>query len=139
MLKGTTTLNNGHKRFIERVIETETVWYFELDDGILHFEANDYEDTHVLPVFSDETLAMRFKKENEQDLEMFDIPLFEFLYEWLILLQEDDVVIGMNWREHEYGSEMEGNDLFDQIVDAMPEKMRTNYWNTALERLKKAA
>lgn len=108
-----------YNEFIERIIENEVVWGLKLkdEDDWAVSESNDYEDTGVMVFWSDKAYAKECAKEEWAEYEVTDIPLELFVKNWLTGLDEDGILVGVNWDGNLIGYETEPIELLNEIVN----------------------
>lgn len=110
--------NKRYKKFIDEVVENEIVWGLKLknQDGWAVAISNKYEDTEVMTFWSNKTYAKVCAKEDWSDYEACPIELENFLNDWLIGLNKDELLIGVNWDMNLIGLEVGPIDLRDEIL-----------------------
>lgn len=57
MLQDIATIEYKHKKFVERVVDFDTVWALESDEGFATTDSNDFEDAKLIPFWSDKAYA----------------------------------------------------------------------------------
>lgn len=115
--------------FIARVIEQETVWFLENDEGAAYVESNEDADAVVLLFWSDRADAKRARKTGFKEYEVAEISLLEFVFKWLPGMAEDEVLAGANWTGDPGGLELDSEQLQDDLLEAMGEEMRATYYD----------
>jgi hypothetical protein len=108
-----------YERFIQRVTETKLVWGLKDDEGWCICASNKFENTDVMPFWSDEAYARQCAVEEWSNFEPTLIPLEEFMDLWLSGMNEDDLLVGVNWNAKLIGLEVEPADLFEELEDAL--------------------
>lgn len=136
MMLDTATCEANHRRFIKRVIESETVWYLQSAEGVAVAESYDYEDAEVLLFWSDRAYAGRAKIASFPDHQEESTTLFSFLYRWLPGMTGDGVLAGTNWTGELVGLEFQAFPLRKQIEAAMPDSLKAAYEAKYLELTK---
>ncbi|GAF11251.1 hypothetical protein JCM19046_3053 [Bacillus sp. JCM 19046] len=101
-----------HERFVKRVLEKETVWGLESEDGWCVCPSNQYEDTTVMLFWSDEAYARQCAVEEWSHYKPSPLQLEEFKKGWLPGMNEDGLLVGTNWNGKLIGLEVEPYDLF---------------------------
>jgi hypothetical protein len=130
MLRDVADAEADHRRFIERVIESETVWLLHHGtDGVAYCESNDYEDEEIAVImfWSDRAYAARTQKQSLPEFEPAEISLFDFLFKWLRGMADDGALAGANWTGDLIGLETDPEDLQEEIVEQMPPEMIARY------------
>ncbi|MGF1764432.1 DUF2750 domain-containing protein [Aliivibrio kagoshimensis] len=97
--------------FISETKENELVWGLKNEDGWLACDSTEFENSEVMPFWSNEADAKTHNVEEWADFEVLHIPLDIFVEDWLITLSEDGVLIGANWNDTLEGKEVEPSDL----------------------------
>ncbi len=133
MLRDIADSEADHRRFIQRVVQAETVWALKGNDGFAWCESNDDDGRDVIMFWSDRAYAERVRKAEFPEHSPVDISLFDFLFRWLPGMSGDGVLGGTNWTGQLIGLESDPDELQDQITDEMPQVMVGNY----MERLKR--
>jgi hypothetical protein len=106
---------DNHDLFIRRVKETGIVWGLKADDDWAVCESNEYEDQVVFPFWSDEADARIHCVDEWADYAPATIPVDEFAKDWLVGMEEDDVLVGTNWDADLSGAEVEPMDLAEEL------------------------
>lgn len=125
-LDGATTRVNKD-RFIQRVIESEVIFYLSGEDGVANSVSNENESIVILMFWSDAAYARRVLKHGFDDCEVQEINLFDFLYRWLPGMSGDGVLAGVNWTSDLIGPESDPYELRIELEELMPLKMQKEY------------
>lgn len=106
-----------YEKFIKEVSKTETVWGLKLKnkDGWAVVLSNEYEDAEVMLFWSEKRLAKLCIVEEWMEYEVNSITLENFMNNWLIGLDEDDLLVGLNWDFNLIGLEVEPIDLLNDL------------------------
>ncbi|KQL39171.1 hypothetical protein AN960_09315 [Bacillus sp. FJAT-25509] len=110
-----------YKKFIKRVIENGVVWGLECEDKWCVCESNEYEDAMVMPFWSDEAYARQCNINDWSIYKPSPIPLDIFMNNWLNGMNEDGLLVGINWNAELIGVEIEPFDLFDELEKLLEE------------------
>jgi hypothetical protein len=108
-------------RFIVEAIENGCVWSLEGPDGWALCGSEQYENTDVMPFWSQEEFARIHCKEDWKEYKPVAIELVEFLEDWLTGMHEDVVLVGINWDSELEGTEMEPLDLLQEFDQELAE------------------
>ncbi|MBK1790206.1 DUF2750 domain-containing protein [Persicirhabdus sediminis] len=127
MLLDRATCDANHRRFIERVVEKEMVWYLSHPAGVANSVSNDDEETTVLMFWSDRAYATRARSNGFEDYEETSMDLFDFLFRWLPGMSEDGVLAGTNWTGDLIGVECDPFELREEIESEMPVELQQNH------------
>lgn len=111
MVKLTSDLNANYQRFIEHVQESGQVWGLQSDEGWVIVDSTEYEETEVMPFWSEESYAREHCVGEWEDFEPVAMDLSEFLEDWLVGMAEDGVLVGPNWNSELEGLEVEPEDI----------------------------
>ncbi|CAI8808638.1 DUF2750 domain-containing protein [Chryseobacterium sp. IT-36CA2] len=121
MLQDHITVENRHKDFIKKIIETETVYALKGDVGYAtsYSSESEYEDGEPVQIICFWSDAARAKSciENEWDkYEPSSIPLNEFVENWCLGMNSDGVLVGTNFDNNLFGYEAEPLELILDIA-----------------------
>jgi hypothetical protein len=119
--------DDSHKRFVQRIVEKEIVWYLSNSEGVAHSESNDDEESTVLIFWSDEAYARRAKNETFPEYEETSMDLFDFLFRWLPGMSGDGALAGTNWTHDLIGVESDPFELREEIENEMSEDQRERH------------
>ncbi|PWI34126.1 DUF2750 domain-containing protein [Vibrio albus] len=97
--------------FINETKESKIVWGLRNEEGWLACDSAEFEDTEVMPFWSEKEDAEMQNVEEWEDFSVVEIPLDIFVEDWLITLSEDAVLIGVNWNAELEGKEVEPSEL----------------------------
>lgn len=88
--------------FISKLIDSKVVWGLQSDDdGWVVCDSTLFESTDVMPLWSSLELAKQHCTNEWADYTPEFITLADFLEFWVEDLNEDGVLIGLNWLEDE--------------------------------------
>lgn len=107
--------NANTDRFIMEAIQTGCVWGLEGPEGWALCPSERYNDTDVMPLWSERSLAARHCIEEWLDYQPVVIALEELLDDWLPGMHEDVLLVGVNWTAALEGDEWEPLDLLDEF------------------------
>ena len=127
MILDSATVESNFQRFINRVIENETVFYLSNDEGVANSVSNDDEEAIILMFWSDRSYAHRANKILPEEFSESEMTLFDFLYRWLPGMTGDGVLAGPNWNGDLVGREIEPFDLRTEIEERMPPELLEEY------------
>ncbi len=118
MIRDSATCQANHARFVSRIVEHETVWYLSGEEGTAICPSYDFEGCDVIMFFSDKAYAKRVKDQSFNEFEVQSMPLFDFLFRWLVGMAEDQVAAGTNWTGDLVGFEFDPQDLKEEVEEA---------------------
>ncbi len=118
-----TDLAPALSQFIDNVKEHQQVWGLQDDsgEGWVVCDSSEYEDTDVMPLWSDQALAQSHCTEEWVNFAPVAISLEELLEFWIEDLNEDGVLIGIDWRAEQECPEVEPVELAKFLVDVEAE------------------
>lgn len=114
-----------HREFIERIVSTEQVWGLVNEDGFATAGSNEYEDADAIPFWSEKEGAEAVAKDEWSSFKIEKVSLAEFLENWCVGMQNEDMIVGTNWDENLFGTELEPFDLALEIIDELRSKSKT--------------
>ena len=127
MLLDSATVESNFQRFVERVVEKESVFYLSNSDGVANSVSNDDEETTILMFWSDRAYATRAKGAFDEEFEEVEMQLFDFLYRWLPGMSGDGVLAGPNWNGDLVGKEIDPFEFRELIEKQMPSNLLQTY------------
>lgn len=109
--------------FIENVKENQCLWGLQDADGEgwVVCDSAEFENTDVMPLWSQETLALTHCTEEWSDYQAVQIPLSEFLEFWVSDFNDDGVLVGINWQNNDNCQEIDPIELAKSLVDVEEE------------------
>jgi hypothetical protein len=108
---------NRYKKFLERVPVSGVVWGLkEADDSFFVCESNEYEDTYVMAFWSERAYAKSCAVEELSHFEPSPIPLDIFMNNFLLGLDEDGLLVGLNWNSKLIGVEVEPAEVYEKLT-----------------------
>lgn len=105
----------NYHRFIERVRASGEVWGLCCDEAWAFCPSHEYEDTEVLVFWSDRAAAQKLADGEWSEHVPTAIPLDEFIDRWLRGMDEDGVLVGLDWDAGLSGLELEPIDVVEQL------------------------
>lgn len=117
MIRDTADCEADVRRFVERVAESEVVWYLRSDEGAACCGSDDEgeDPAAVLLFFSAEAYAKRCQLTHFDDHEIARMPLFDFLFRWLPGMSGDGLRAGPDWNGDLVGLELDPFELRERI------------------------
>ncbi|MDB2385949.1 DUF2750 domain-containing protein [Shewanella sp.] len=94
-----TELTATVENFIKNVKQHQTLWGLQDEnaEGWVVCDASEFEATDVMPLWSNEAHAKIHCTDEWQDYQAVAITLTEFLEEWVSDLNDDGVLVGLDW------------------------------------------
>jgi len=111
MSKLTADIDANLALFIEETQENQLVWGLRNEEGWLSCESTEFAESEVMPFWSSKEDAQIHNVEEWADFEVVEIPFDVFVEDWLITLDEDGVLVGLNWNAGLEGKELEPSQL----------------------------
>ena len=105
--------------FTAEVKPTQTLWALqdkESEDWVV-LDSLNYEQTEVMPLWSNAELALKHCTEEWQDYVPAAISLSDWLEYWVDDLIADNVVIGINWLGEESDLEIDLSEFTQALVE----------------------
>ncbi|MGL4474628.1 MAG: DUF2750 domain-containing protein [Shewanella sp.] len=105
--------------FIDNVKQHQLLWGLqdETGEGWVVCDSADFEDTDAMPLWSTEALASANCTDDWADYKAVAIPLSEYLEFWVSDLNDDGVVIGIDWQNDQDCVEVDPIVLAKHLVD----------------------
>ncbi|MCU0736154.1 MAG: DUF2750 domain-containing protein [Methylotetracoccus sp.] len=107
MIQLTGDLHANYQRFVENIQESGQVWSLQTPDGWVIVDSAEYEDSEVMPFWSEEAYAKQHCVGEWAHFTPAAIPFDEFVEDWLAGMDEDGVLVGPNWNAELDGLEVE--------------------------------
>lgn len=115
MIKLTADTQANFQRFIEDIQESGLVWGLQSEEGWVVVESTEFEDSEVMPFWSDENFAKFHCKDEWADFRPVSMDLEEFVEDWLAGMVEDGILIGPNWNDDLDGLEVEPEEIVEKL------------------------
>jgi hypothetical protein len=127
MLKNHIDVRLKHEKFTKRVCETNIVYGLESEEGFATSSSNDFEDEDGEPIgiicfWSEKALANSCIKNGWEEYKLTEISLSEFIENWCIGMDNDELLVGTNFDQNMFGFEIDPFDLILELV----EELKTN-------------
>ena len=127
MLKNHIDVRLKHEKFIKRVCETNIVYGLESEEGFATSSSNDFENEDGEPIgiicfWSEKALANSCIKNGWEEYNLAEISLTEFIENWCIGMDKDELLVGTNFDQNMFGFEIDPFDLILELV----EELKTN-------------
>lgn len=105
--------------FINNIKEHQVLWGLqdETGEGWVVCDSAEFEETDVMPLWSSEAAAKSHCTEEWADYQAVTIPLTEFLEFWVGDLNDDGVLIGIDWEAEQECLEMDPIVVAKELVD----------------------
>ena len=113
-----------YNRFIRSIIGSQTLYTLVSDEGDIaecpstEYEEDDGEPVPVFCVWHDRAQAEACKVEEWADYQLEALPLDFFLHEWLVSMDQDAVLLGVDFDFELYGLEIEPVEVLADLLDA---------------------
>ena len=126
------------KSFIEEILKTEKLYFIaHPEKGVFVCDSNEFCDAEteeplaVFPLWTEAYLPVgktyMSQGEDSKELVMEEISFIEFYNEMLPELEEEGLVIGLNWDQTGNGTEVSAEEFFDELdshLDAVGEETK---------------
>ncbi|MDO6618843.1 MULTISPECIES: DUF2750 domain-containing protein [unclassified Shewanella] len=105
--------------FIENVKKHQVLWGLadETGEGWVVCDSSEFEQTDVMPLWSTQAAAASHCTEEWADYVAVEISVNDFLEFWVGDLNEDGVLIGLDWVANEECLEVDPIELAKELVD----------------------
>ena len=113
-----------YNRFIRSIIGSQTLYTLVSGEGDIaecpstEYEEDDGEPVPVFCVWHDRAQAEACKVEEWADYQLEALPLDFFLHEWLVSMDQDAVLLGVDFDSELYGLEIEPVEVLADLLDA---------------------
>jgi hypothetical protein len=104
------------QNFIAEAKTHGVVWTLANGEDLLVVESVDFEDTDVMPFWSNQEAALVHCSDEWSDYKPEAIPLDVFCEGWLQEMYDDGVLIGTNWDESLNGPEVEPREILEALA-----------------------
>lgn len=113
----------AYDQFIAEICQTGAVWglFSAAEAGWAICPSASYEDTDVLPFWSDQQAAAALCSDEWAVYTPEMIPLEAFIHDWLPGMHEDDALVGPDWDAELEGLEVEPADVAAELDAVMKE------------------
>ncbi len=101
--------------FIAEARSEAQVWVLAHGEDLLVVESVEFEDTDVMPFWSNEAAAQAHCNEEWVEYKPEAIPLDIFCDGWLKEMYDDGVLIGTNWDSELNGPEVEPREILEAL------------------------
>jgi hypothetical protein len=111
--------SNVLKDFLSETKTSQLVWALQdkaSEDWVV-LDSPSFEETDVMPLWSSETLAKAHCIEEWSEYIPCEIPLADWFEFWVEDLNEDNVIIGVNWQEEGDCLELELSDFTQALAE----------------------
>jgi len=105
--------------FAAKISSNAEVWGIKAEQGWALCSSIEFEETEVLPFFSNKEEAALLCSDDWGEYQPEAIPLESFLEDWLPGMHEDNAMVGLNWNADLEGVEVEPADLAAAIEAAV--------------------
>jgi len=101
--------------FLVQAVDTGCIWGLLGDQGWAQCGSDQYEQSLVIPFWSEPELVEPHKSGEWSDYVITPISLEEFLDDWLVGMHTDELLVGINWNESLEGEEWEPIDVLEEF------------------------
>jgi len=115
MSKLSSDLKSNYQLFIEQILESGQVWALQSEQGWASCESENYQDTEVMPFWSEKNYAETYATEDWPEYHAVAITFESYLDDWLPGMIEDEVMVGVNWNPEFNDIEMESLVILDDL------------------------
>ncbi len=108
-------IEENYDRFIVESLELGCVWGLEGPEGWALCPSEKYDDSDVMPFWSQQAFANVHCRDEWKDYKPVAIDVMEFLEDWLQGMHDDAALVGINWDAEMEGQECEPLDLLEEM------------------------
>lgn len=111
--------NNILERFLTEVKPSQTIWALQdkVSEDWVVLDSPSFEDTDVMPLWSSSELAQLHCIDEWIDYAPCEISLSDWFEFWLEDLNEDGVIVGINWQGDDECLELELGDFTQSLAE----------------------
>ncbi|MDP5039771.1 MAG: DUF2750 domain-containing protein [Paraglaciecola sp.] len=114
------TDNNTHfSAFLAEVKTSQVMWALQdgASEGWVILDSINFENTDVMPLWSNKTLASSHCVDEWQDYTPVEITVADWLEFWVEDLAQDNIMIGVNWQGEDEYLELELADFSQKVAE----------------------
>ncbi|WP_394130031.1 DUF2750 domain-containing protein [Shewanella maritima] len=111
------------ENFVTNIKENQILWGLqdESGEGWVVCDSAQFEETDVMPLWSTQAAAKSHCSDEWADYHVTAITLADFLEFWVGDLNEDGVLVGIDWEAEEECLELEPVEIAKELVDVEEE------------------
>lgn len=122
-----TSDDTEYLRFIDALLDSQAVYTLLDDSGVAECPSTEYdgpdgEPAAVLCYWSSEAAAQACRSEEWSAYRIEAVPLPEFMQTWLLNMDEDQCLVGIEFDAQLYGIESEPVELLGDLLDRAEER-----------------
>lgn len=121
MLQDLILIEKRHKRFIKKVCESEIVYVLKSSKGFATTNSTQYEDEEENPIglicfWAEKSLAKSNIKSDWKRYKVIKISLVDFIENWCIGMEKDNLLVGTEFDQNMFGFEAEPLELILALI-----------------------
>lgn len=121
MIQDSILIEKRHKRFIKTVCESKTVYSLKNKEGYatsssVHFEDDEGKPIGLICFWAEKPLAKSCIKDSWTNYKLSKIQLSDFMENWCIGMENDELLIGTEFDQNMFGFETEPMELILNLV-----------------------
>ncbi|WP_099711793.1 DUF2750 domain-containing protein [Flavobacterium sp. 9] len=129
MFKNHLDIKINHEKFIKKVCETNIVYGLKNEVGFATSNSNELEEEDGEPIeiicfWSEEIRARICAKNGWENYKTVEIELNDFIENWCIGIDNDGLLIGINFDQNMFGYEIEGYDLILELITELKKSQK---------------
>lgn len=122
MIQDSITIEQRHRKFVEKVCETQIIYALKGNNGFAtsfsnNYETEDNEEITLICFWSEAILAKVLARHEWSTYKVEEISLASFLENWCIGMHNDGLYMGTNFDQNLFGFEIEPLDLAMEIIN----------------------
>ena len=120
-------IQKEYEAFLQETLNNEEVWILQSEEGLACQSSMEYEGQMSILIWANGVIAEAEREGEFEELEAVNLPLSEFVIQWLPNMQEEGVICGLNWKADIGGLEVEPKDLLEHYNLIIPEEKAKEY------------
>jgi hypothetical protein len=113
--------------FVAEAVERGAVWALQNEEGYAWCESEEEDGANALIFWSSPEAAIAVQQSEFTEYAPEELPLSQFLFGWLPGMNDDEVLVGVNWTPQLEGLEVEPDFLQELLLEALPEETLARY------------
>ena len=122
MIQDASAAEQEKKNFAKSVISNNLIWGLASSKGFIKANSVEYEDTQVIPFWSNEDDAALAINKGWENYKPASMPVSEFLENWLVGMYNEGMLVGINWSNNSPKVELEPLELALEIANQLIEQ-----------------
>ena len=120
-------IQKEYEAFLQETLNNEEVWLLQSEEGLACQNSMEYEGQMAILIWANGVLAEAEREGEFEELEAINLPLGEFVMQWLPNMQEEGVICGLDWKAEIGGLEVEPKDLLEHYNLILSEEQKEKF------------